>query len=295
MTIAPSEGYGDLGQIVQLRFDLRNEDQLVSCIRHSDTVVNLIGANHSTKNFSIADVNVKAARNLARLSKELGVTSFIQVSAIGADASSTSTIHRTKGEGELAVKEEFPSAIIVRPSTLYGHEDRYFNLMGYYAKISPFGFPIFNNGKTIVRPVYVNDVAVAISNLVRNPGHEGKVFELYGPRAYHYESLVKFFLDVTKRDPTVWHCPRAMARLLGYVINSISLHTPILNTEIIDKHYVDEVPTGVNTFADAGIEPLVLEETVLRFIKKFRPAEFQTTSYEMDVKKYLRQDLSLKS
>ncbi|KAI8843102.1 hypothetical protein BC829DRAFT_420087 [Chytridium lagenaria] len=233
---------GDLGQIVQLRFDLRSEDQ------HGGQPY---WYNHSTKNFSIADVNVKAARNLARLSKELGLQALFKFlpSELMLIRLQPSTGLKL-GEGELAVKEEFPSAIIVRPSTLYGHEDR-----------------------------------LMMSQLLY----------LIWPRAYHYESLVKFFLDVTKRDPTVWHCPRAIARsLLGYAINSISLHTPILNTEIIDKHYVDEVPTGVNTFADAGIEPLVLEETVLRFIKKFRPAEFQTTSYEMDVKKYLRQDLSLK-
>ncbi|KAJ3214864.1 hypothetical protein HDU67_001129 [Dinochytrium kinnereticum] len=285
---------GDLGQIVQLRFDLRNDEQMAACIRHSDTVINLIGTSHSTKNFKMSDVNVGAARKIAQMSKELGVSKLIHVSTLGADVNSPSSYHRTKAEGEMAVKEEFPTATIVRPSTLFGHEDKFLNMMGYYAKFSPFGFPLFNNGKTVVRPVYVNDVAVAISQLVRYVGSEGKTYELYGPRAYHYESLARFFLDVSKRDPTVWYCPKAAARVLGWGVNLLSFHTPNHSVEIIDKMYIDEVPTGESTFADLGMEPLVLEDSVLRFLKKYRPAEFQIASFEPDVKKYLKDGISLK-
>lgn len=61
---------GDLGQITPLAFDLRDtvlpillceltpglQDSLRECVRHSDTVYNLIGREYSTKNFSLADV-----------------------------------------------------------------------------------------------------------------------------------------------------------------------------------------------------------------------------------------------
>lgn len=40
---------GDLGQIVPLEWDLRREDQIEECLRHSDIVYNLTGRNYETK------------------------------------------------------------------------------------------------------------------------------------------------------------------------------------------------------------------------------------------------------
>lgn len=40
---------GDLGQVVPLEWDIRNEQQIEECLRHSDTVFNLVGRNYATK------------------------------------------------------------------------------------------------------------------------------------------------------------------------------------------------------------------------------------------------------
>lgn len=40
---------GDLGQIVPLEWDLKNDDQIRECLRHSDVVYNLTGRNYETK------------------------------------------------------------------------------------------------------------------------------------------------------------------------------------------------------------------------------------------------------
>lgn len=40
---------GDLGQIVPLEWDLRNDNQIEECLRHSDIVYNLTGRNYETK------------------------------------------------------------------------------------------------------------------------------------------------------------------------------------------------------------------------------------------------------
>ena len=36
---------GDLGKIVPMEFDLRDEESIRQCVRHSDVVYNLIGRN----------------------------------------------------------------------------------------------------------------------------------------------------------------------------------------------------------------------------------------------------------
>jgi NADH dehydrogenase (ubiquinone) 1 alpha subcomplex subunit 9 len=103
---------------------------MIQCIKHSDVVYNLMGRNYDTKNFSFEDVHVNGARQVAKLCREHGVSKLIHVSSLNARLDSPSAFLRSKAKGELAVLEEFPEATIVRPATMYGHEDRFWNKMG---------------------------------------------------------------------------------------------------------------------------------------------------------------------
>lgn len=69
------------------------------------------------------------AAKLAQMAEALGVSRFIHVSHLNANANSPSTFLRTKAEGEVAVKKAFDGATIVRPGPLFGHEDRFLNQM----------------------------------------------------------------------------------------------------------------------------------------------------------------------
>ncbi|CAB4040761.1 NADH dehydrogenase [ubiquinone] 1 alpha subcomplex subunit 9, mitochondrial-like, partial [Paramuricea clavata] len=81
--------------------------------------------------------------------------------------------------GEKAVREEFPDAIILRPSDIYGHEDKYFNYYSYFRNI-PFGIPLIDGGmNTRKRPVFVVDVAKAAVNAIYN-GKLGSTYEVFG-------------------------------------------------------------------------------------------------------------------
>ncbi|KAJ3173922.1 hypothetical protein HK101_011007 [Irineochytrium annulatum] len=280
---------GDLGQIVQLRFDLRNEDQIVECLRHSDTVYNLIGKKFPTKNFSLESVHVDGARRLARLAREAGVSKFIHCSALGADVNSSSRWMRTKALGEIAVREEFPSATIIRQATQFGMEDKFWNMMGFYSRICPIGFPIANGGKTIMRPVYVNDVAVAMGSLLSSDIADGRIVELYGPRTYTYKQLVDYFLDISKRNPTVWYAPKFVGKAIAGIVNRLTFSDPFFSPDEVDRLYIDENPQDPNAlhFEDLGVHPMTIEETMMRFAAKYRPDAYQRMPYEPDLKKYM--------
>ncbi|KAJ3027507.1 UNVERIFIED_CONTAM: hypothetical protein HDU68_003695 [Siphonaria sp. JEL0065] len=280
---------GDLGQIVQLRFDVRNDEQLVSCMKHSDTVVNLIGRNYPSINFTLQQTHVDVPRKLAKLATELGVAKFVHVSALGADVDSPSEYLRTKALGEIAVREEFPNATIIRPASIYGSEDRFWNRIGYYLKFGFVGLPIYNNGETILRPVYVGDVAAVIAKTLKDDRAAGKIVELYGPRAYKQQQLVDFFLDVTKRDPLVWHPSKFVAKRLADALNLFMPFVQISRDEV-ERAYLSEIPTKDNsilTFKDFNITPKNVEETIAKFIIVYRPAEFAQASYQKDIKRYI--------
>ncbi|KAI9321131.1 hypothetical protein DFJ73DRAFT_806318, partial [Zopfochytrium polystomum] len=278
---------GDLGQIVQPRYDLRLEDTIASALKYSDFVVNAVGRDHQTKNFTFEQVHVDGARKIARLAREHGVSKLVHVSAVGAHVDAKSPFHRSKALGEIAVREEFPNATIVRIPTMYGAEDRFWNRLGFYTKYCPWGLPVPNGGKTILRPAYVADVGAAIARMIDNPNVDGKLVELYGPRAYEYSSIIDFFLDVSKRDAFVWNAPKPIAKLLATATSFTQYQ--FYKPEDVDRFFVDEVPQDKSalTFADLGINPATVENTILKFVRLYRPAEFQRAPYEASVKRYL--------
>ncbi|KAH0831927.1 39kDa subunit of Ndufa9, NADH ubiquinone oxidoreductase [Lanmaoa asiatica] len=155
---------GDLGQIVPMEWDIRNEEQIAECLRHSDIVYNLVGRDYETKNFKYADVHVTGAERIAKVAAETGVERFVHVSHLNASPDSTSVFYRTKFEGEERVKNAFPRAAIVRPAAMYGYEDKLLNNMAMW----PIWWSL-NYGEAKIRPVHVMDVAQALANLM---GHQ---------------------------------------------------------------------------------------------------------------------------
>ena len=82
-------------------------------------------------------IHVEGPRAIAKAAREAGVRHLAHISAIGADAKSSSRYARSKAEGEAAVLQEFPGAIVVRPSIVWGLEDQFFNRFAAMARISP--------------------------------------------------------------------------------------------------------------------------------------------------------------
>eukprot|EP00953_Heterococcus_sp_UTEX-ZZ885_P003053 2180-Heterococcus_DN1.PRE.1 len=126
---------------------------------------------------------------------------------MAADADSKSTWARTKAQGELEVRREFPDATIVRPGKMFGDEDRLLNwIANVPSKLG--GLPLIDDGKHLLQPVWVQDVAEAIVGCVDNEWQdsalrvEGKTLELAGPEEYTWRELQALqhrALEVTAR------------------------------------------------------------------------------------------------
>src|SRR6202008_1799160 len=100
-------------------------------------------------------VHVAGARAAARAAREAGAKTFVHVSAIGADRKYWAKYARTKAAGEAAVLAEFPTAVILRPSLVFGAEDQPFNRSAPMAPLPLAPLPLIGGGKTRFQPVYV--------------------------------------------------------------------------------------------------------------------------------------------
>src|SRR5207237_9020846 len=101
-------------------------------------------------------VHEKGAETLAQEAARAGVARLVLVSGIGADPQSRSPYIRARGRGELAVRQAFPSATIVRPSAMFGPGAALFATLADIVRLLPVVPPI-GGGPTALHPVSVED------------------------------------------------------------------------------------------------------------------------------------------
>ncbi|XP_042323193.1 NADH dehydrogenase [ubiquinone] 1 alpha subcomplex subunit 9, mitochondrial isoform X2 [Sceloporus undulatus] len=213
---------GDLGQLLFMEWDSRDKDSTRRALEHSNVVINLVGKEWETRNFKYEDVFVNIPRQIAQLSREAGVEKLIHLSHLNADMKSPSKYLRNKAVGERVVRQEFPDAVILKPSEIFGREDRFFN---HYANMRWFvGVPMIAFGKkTVKQPIYVVDVAKAIISAIKDTDAKGKTYILTGPNRYLLYDLVEYVYAVLHRAFLPYPLPRPVYHPNSNIQN-IDLH-----------------------------------------------------------------------
>jgi len=270
---------GDTGQIYFMDFDCMDKEDLKKAITGSDVVINLIGRESPTPNYSFKDVHETVPRLIAELCAEEGVAKFIHVSALGACKDSPSEYYRSKAAGEAAVKAAFPMASIVRPALLVGWEDRFFNRIAQVSKLAPF-MPLVDGGETKFQPVYCPDVALAIKTIACSE-EEGLTYELAGPKVYTMAECVQLVFETIRESKPTLMVPSFLAKLAvfpsDFIASKLPFHLPpplaggSFSADAIDSMQNDYVASGkLPGFDHLGIAPSKLEGLNIDYLRSFR-------------------------
>lgn len=201
---------GALGQTQFVAADITRPDTIERAIAGADGVVNLVGSFTG----DLYRIHVAGPRALAEAARRAGVGSLVHVSAIGADAEGDAAYAQTKGEGEAAVREAFPGATILRPSTVFGREDQFINMFaGMVARLPV--VPVLKP-QTRFQPVFAGDVGDAVAHVLREPARfAGRTFELGGPDVLTMLELQQWIAKQIGRDPSFLPLPDALGGLLA--------------------------------------------------------------------------------
>ncbi|MBT9444278.1 MAG: complex I NDUFA9 subunit family protein [Hyphomonadaceae bacterium] len=275
---------GDVGQIHLMQANVRFPDSIAAALKGADGVVNLVGVLHERGKQDFKAMHVDAAGAIASAAAKAGVKTFVQVSSIGADPRAKARYARTKAAAEAAVGAHVPSAVILRPSIVFGPEDNFFNRFADMAKFSPF-LPLIGGGKTKFQPVHVQDVADAVVAAVTRADAAGRTYELGGPKVYSFRQLLDFVLKTIQRKRGYAYLPFFIAgpigMLAGIAAKIIPVAPPITGDQVEllkrDNIVGASGEKGVGTIADLGVTPLEsIEAIVPSYLWRFRPhGQFQ--------------------
>lgn len=165
-----------------------DEDTLARLMAGHDAVVHLIAVLHGSP-ARFEEVHVQWPQRMAAAMQRTGVRRLVHVSALGADAQGPSLYQRSKARGEAVLQSAGLDLTVLRPSVIFGAEDRFLNLFADLQQVFPV-MPLAGS-HTKFQPVWVGDVAAAIVHCLHDPRTIGQTYEACGPETFTLGELVK--------------------------------------------------------------------------------------------------------
>jgi NADH dehydrogenase len=263
--------HGDVGQIDIVQANVRNEASVRRALDGATASLNLVSVLYEQGRQGFQALNVMGARHIATAARAEGVSRLVQVSALGADPTSPAKYARTKAEGEVAVRELYPDAVVVRPSVVFGQDDHFFNKFAQMAMLSPV-LPLIGGGATRFQPVFVGDVGKALARAVSAPEAAGQTYELGGPADFSFRQLMELMLGVIERRRLLLPVPFAAAGLMGAAGDLASLLiVPPITSDQVRLLRADNVVSGHYPGLEAlGITPTTLEAVLPTYLYRYR-------------------------
>jgi uncharacterized protein YbjT (DUF2867 family) len=300
---------GRVGQIHAVQANLRYPASVEAAARDADVVVNLVGILFERGRQKFDAVQAFGAEAVALAAGAVGAR-MIHVSALAADEHSPSHYARSKAAGEKLVLAAVPSAVILRPSVVFGPEDDFFNKFAAIARFAP-ALPLVGGGHTRFQPVFAGDVASAVvaaivaraalareasgqrgHSIGARAGHspepgssarakEGQIYELGGPEVKSFKELMQFVLATTGRQRLLLPVPFALAKFQASFLQLMP--KPLLTTDQVellrrDAVVSDEAKREGRTLEALGIDPIAMATIVPLYLWRFRKTgQFQGT------------------
>ncbi len=265
---------GDVGQIEVVQANVRNAASVARALDGAEACVNLVGILYETGRQRFQSIHAMGAKLVAETAARQGITNFVQMSALGADADSPSKYARTKAMGEAAVRESLPSAIVIRPSVVFGQEDGLYNKFASLSTFSP-ALPLVGGGETRFQPVYVGDVAAAVAKALSLPEAAGRTYELGGPATYSFREMMEFVLRETGRNRVLLPLPWFAAKLVGQIGDLqaavLGVIAPVLTSDQVELLRADNVVSGdAPGLAELGVEAKTVEAIAPAYLYRYR-------------------------
>jgi len=196
---------GGVGQVGLTGADLARPATIKRAVDGADAVINLVGIFKG----NLHAIHVEGAGKAAAAARDAGASAFVQVSAIGADPDSASVYGRTKGLGEQAVRDAFPTATIIRPSVVFGAEDDFTNRFASMARLPL--LPVIAP-ETRFQPVFVRDLGAAIAKAALEPArYGGNSYDIVGPEVLTMRALNARIAALAGQSPALVDVPDFVA------------------------------------------------------------------------------------
>ena len=259
---------GNPGQIELFKTNIFDHASVKQVLKNCDLAINLVGILYETRKQKFNQIHSQFPHLLSNLCNELGTKNLIHVSALGVRERHTSQYMQSKLQGEKNIQDNFKPSVILRPSVVFGPEDKFFNTFASIAQFSPV-LPLIGGGKTKFVPIYVGDVAKAVVKTLDLNNSEPEIYELGGPKNYSFKELMEILLIEIKKKRFLIPIPFGMAKFQSYFLQMMS--NPLLTPDQVEMLKHNNIVSGdYPTLKDLGVSGTPIHNILPKYIYRFR-------------------------
>ena len=258
---------GNPGQIELFKTNIFNSKDVKQVLKNCDLAINLVGILHETRKQTFNQIHTQFPNILSKLCNELGVKKLVHVSALGVKEDHPSQYMQSKLQGEKNIQDTFEQSVILRPSVIFGPEDKFFNTFATLAQFSPV-LPLIGGGNTVFEPIYVGDVAEAIVKSLEINNSKPIIYELGGDN-YSFKELMQILLSEIGKKRFLMPIPFGMAKFQSYFLQMMP--TPLLTPDQVEMLKYDNVVSGeYKTLKNLKIKSTTIQSILPKYIYRFR-------------------------
>ncbi len=221
---APGSEVESLGNIEFVTADVNTAAQLPKALAGADTIINAVQfdgypVENPARGLTFNRVDYGGTLALIAAAKAAAVAHFIYISGAAADERSPNPAFRAKGRAERALRDSGLTYTILRPSLVYGPEDRVVNGLARAVRMSPV-MVVPGSGRQQMRPLFVDDLAACVALAVGGKGRN-KIYEVGGPDLMTFDDLVRLLMEITGRKRPLLHVPENLLLIAGAIAEKL--------------------------------------------------------------------------
>lgn len=239
-----------------LACDVHQPAQLAAVLQGAEVLVHLVAVLHGDA-ARFDRVHVALPRTLAAAARAAGVRRVVHVSALGVAADAPSNYLRSKAAGEGVWRQAEQVADldvrILRPSVIFGEDDRFTQLFAGLLKLLPL-LPLAGAGARF-QPVWVGDVAQALVELIRRDDLASATVEAAGPEVLTLGEIVQRVGAMSGHPRPVLPLPEWVGQLQAAALALLPGEPPMSRDNLLSMRVPNVASGALPGLASLGITP----------------------------------------
>ncbi|RPJ27474.1 MAG: NAD-dependent epimerase/dehydratase family protein [Chloroflexi bacterium] len=226
---------------------LNDERAVRAALRGIDQIYHLSSAATEGRRGSLFKTDIEGTRTLAQVAASADIKRLVFLSHIGADRASAFPVQKAKGIAEEHIRKSGVPFTIIRSSVVFGPEDRFTNSLSQLLRVAPGFFPIPSDGRTLLQPLWVEDLVTCLIWSLQNPEMVNQTYEIGGGEYFTLRQVLEILMHITHAHRLLVPLPapymRALLVTLDAFIPNFSVSTYWLDYVAVNRTCpVDNMP-----------------------------------------------------
>lgn len=230
LLIRPSERSPELPRGIPVEVavsTLTDQRTLRSAMLGVDTIYHLAGAEWHGPRASLMETDIQGTLAICQAAAAQKVERIFFTSHLGADRASAYPAFKAKGIAEEHIRRSGIDHTILRSAIVYGKGDHFTSGLAYILKNIPLFFPVPEDGRSQLQPLWVEDLATCLVWALDNPNTRNQTYSIGGPEYLSFNEILTTVMEVLRVRRRRLHVSPPFLRALTVTLDFVFPGLPV--------------------------------------------------------------------